>query len=43
VHGLIVALLPAMLPSGVIATVFASRGGQSSGGRLKINVTRFSL
>jgi hypothetical protein len=30
VHGLIVALLPAMLPSGVIATVFASRGGQST-------------
>jgi hypothetical protein len=30
VHGLIVALLPAMLPSGVIAAVFASRGGQST-------------
>jgi hypothetical protein len=30
VHGLIVGLLPAMLPSGVIATVFASRGGQST-------------
>ena len=30
VHGLIVALLPAMLPSQVIAAVFASRGGQST-------------
>ena len=30
VHGLIVALLPAMLPSHVIAAVFASRGGQST-------------
>jgi hypothetical protein len=30
VHGLIVALLPAMLSSRVIAAVFASRGGQST-------------
>jgi hypothetical protein len=30
VHGLIVALLPAMLPSQVIAAIFASRGGQST-------------
>src|SRR5215471_8904540 len=30
VHGLIVALLPAMLPSKVIAAVFASRGGQAT-------------
>ena len=30
VHGLIVALLPAMLPPRVIAAVFASRGGQST-------------
>jgi|SRR5882757_5145357 len=29
VHGLTIALPPAMLPSGVIAIVFASRGGQS--------------
>jgi hypothetical protein len=29
-HGLIVALLPAMLPSQMIIAVFASRGGQST-------------
>lgn len=30
VHGLLVALLPAMLPPRVIAAVFASRGGQTT-------------
>ncbi len=30
VHGLLTAILPAMLPSRTVATIFASRGGQAT-------------